>query len=70
MTYDYAISINYADPKEAMEALHRARFEFESLLDYAASNFPDSLIEEFGPQLATLAEEMHDEITTTWMKHL
>lgn len=67
---DFALSVNYPNPAEAMEALHRARFEFECLLDYVAANHPAALVDEFGPGLAVLAEEMHDEITSTWMKHL
>ena len=70
MKADYAFSVSYPDPAEAIEALRRARFEFECLLDYAATNHPAALVDEYGPQLATLAEEMHDEITTTWMKYL
>lgn len=70
MNDDRIFSVNYPDPKEAMEALHRARGEFECLLDYVAMNHPAALVDEYGPQLATLTEELHDEITTTWMKYL
>jgi hypothetical protein len=70
MTTDRVFAVNYPDPKEAIEALRRARFEFECLLDYVATNHPAALVDEYGPQLATLAEEMHDEITSTWIKHL
>ena len=62
--------MSYPDPAEAMAALQRARFEFECLLDYVASNHPAALVEEFGPQLAVLAEEMQDEISSVWMKRL
>lgn len=70
MTADRDFFVCLPDPKEAIAELHRARFEFECLLDYAAANHPAALVEEFGPQLATLAEEMHDEITSVWMKYL
>lgn len=70
MTDERVFAVSYPDPNEAMEALRRARFEFECLLDYVATNHPAALVDEYGPQLATLAEEMHDEITSTWIKHL
>lgn len=70
MTTERVFAVSYPDPNEAMEALRRARFEFECLLDYVATNHPAALVDEYGPQLAMLAEEMHEEITSTWIKHL
>lgn len=70
MTDKHSFFVCYPDPKEAMEALERARFEFQCLLDYVAHAHPRALGDEYGYQLEVLREELDDEIQSVWMKHL
>lgn len=70
MTDKRSFVVCYPDPKEAMEALERARFEFQCLLDYVAHAHPRALGDEYGYQLEVLREELDDEIQHVWMKHL
>ena len=70
MTDDQVFAVCLPDPDEAMDALRRARFEFECLLDYVATNHPRALGDEYGYQLEVLREELDDEIQHVWMKHL
>lgn len=70
MKADRAFFVMYPDPAEAMEALRRARFEFECLLDYVAANHPAALLDEYGSELATLREELEEEVYGVWLKYL
>ena len=54
------------DPNEALQALERAKFEFESLLDYVAANHPQKLPPEY---LGDMHEGLFDEILRVLTKY-
>lgn len=57
MDYDFAFSVAYPDPDEALQALERARFELECLMDYVAANHPQKISAQYLEELVEYLEE-------------